>query len=234
MCFTCSRRAFLAGTGAVVAAGTLPAPAEAGGQMGCLMLAHSLTRQELHSSSGNPGLDRAMIAELRRALQVIPVAPGFKFFRDDSPNALATDASLVPDTEGTVLLGINLIRSEMEGKEDGGIAVAGICAHEIAHIYQFKHGWLQRLRKHNVAPVELQADFIAGYYMGVRQQFAAGRIQVFGESLFKKGDYEFNDPGHHGTPEQRLQLMMQGFSAGRRGVEFEAAAREGAELARTA
>ena len=34
---------------------------------------------------------------------------------------------------------------------------------------------------------------------------------MFGKSLMEKGDYDYNDPDHHGTPEERLEAMHKGY-----------------------
>jgi len=99
-------------------------------------------------------------------LDVLPVNPGFKYINDLRPNAFATDQSIVNNTQGTVYVGLNLINSEFERGDLGGIAVAGICAHECAHIYQNRNGWIQRLRAPTAKLVELQADYLAGFYFG--------------------------------------------------------------------
>lgn len=235
MCFTCTRREFLktgaavvAATGTALAGGTAfsnpPLPSY------CSLSGYPLHNIHTMASSGNRNLDRALIAELRRIISIIPVDPGFRYITDNPPNAFATVESMVRGTRGTVLLGVNLVREEIESSNYGGVAVAGICAHECAHIYQFFSGYARQLSGNTAKFVELHADFLAGYYMGVRRQFAIDRIAVFARSLFYKGDYNYNNPHHHGTPEARFEALRGGYEVGSNGVAFETAAAAGADF----
>ena len=61
---------------------------------------------------------------------------------------------------------------------------------------------------------ELHADFLAGYYFS-RTGRTERSLITFGESLFSKGDYDYNDKQHHGTPQQRVAAMRAGYGAGR-------------------
>jgi hypothetical protein len=87
----------------------------------------------------------------------------------------------------------------------GGYAVAGIMAHEFAHILQFdKESELSGKAR------ELHADFMAGYYLGKKSYFAPTNVRAFAVSLFEKGDYAFRSPSHHGTPQERVNAMVAG------------------------
>jgi len=236
MCL-CSRRQFLTGalglaTASQLGAGLSPAHAQADLPRYCALMGYNIGTAQMMSSSGDARLDRALIAELRRIVDIIPVGPGFKYIRDDSPNAFATTATHVPGTQGTVLLGVNLIRTEMGSSEYGGVAVAGIAAHECAHIFQFFSPYVKRLGGSTAKYVELHADLLAGYYMGRRRQFSSDRIAVFARSIFNKGDYNYNDRNHHGTPEQRFEAMKRGYEIGSQNTAFQAAAEDGANFVR--
>jgi hypothetical protein len=165
--------------------------------------------RKLFSRSGDDDFDRAMIAELKRIVQVLEINPGFKY--DDSMNAWATMETIVPDTKGTVILGLPLMRKLMEDT-DGGVGVAGVCAHECGHIYQFQNGLVQKLNKGGaVIFLELHADFIGGYYMGRRKEFTADRIAKFSAVLYGMGDYLYKDPLTHGSPGQRSAAAEKGY-----------------------
>jgi hypothetical protein len=171
-------------------------------------------RNETRSTSGDPRLDNALISELREMVKIFPVNPGFKYIVDDSPNAFADSRSTVPETKGTVYIGLNLLKSEMNAHAMGGIAVAGICAHECAHIYQFFSPIVADLEDQETKSglfFELHADLLAGYYLR-RRGWSFDNIEAFADSLFNKGDYAFNEPRHHGTPAQRVSAMREGYA----------------------
>lgn len=197
----------------------------------CSMNGSAFNASQVRSSSGNPQLDGALIAELRHILDVFPINPGFKYIYDPQPNAFAVPDTMVQGTQGTVFFGLNLIQQEMQAAQYGGVAVAGISAHECGHIFQFFSGYAQRLSGATAMPMELHADYLAGYYMGKRKQFSTDRVSVFAQSVFNKGDYAFNDRSHHGTPEQRRSAMLAGYqAAANKGMSLNAAAQEGANL----
>jgi hypothetical protein len=179
---------------------------------GCALVRAVGALSDTTSRSGNGQLDRALIAEVKKLDQVFQINPGYRFLRDGNrPNAYATPDSHVSGTSGTILFGLTLMSNEL-GTEYGGAAVAGIAAHEGAHILQFRSPALhRRLNGPTVRLIELHADFLAGYYFA-RTGRTERSLVVFGESLFAKGDYEFNDRQHHGTPQQRVASMRAGYS----------------------
>lgn len=241
MCMTCSRRSALFAAAAV----TLGSSTGAGAQVACVQQvgptlppycgwnSAALENFQVFSTSGRSQIDRALIAELRKILAVFPINPGFKYINDTQPNAFAHDGSVVANTQGTVYIGLNLINSEFERSNLGGIAVAGICAHECGHIYQYFNGWMQKLQGQTALHVELHADFLAGYYFGKDRSHAKDNIENFAQSLFSKGDYNFNDRNHHGTPQQRVAAMRRGYEVGQSGTSIAQAADSGANIVRS-
>ena len=59
---------------------------------------------------------------------------------------------------------------------------------------------------------ELHADFLAGYFGGIRKmeraEFPAADLAY---GIYMVGDDHFDSRGHHGTPEQRGEAARQGF-----------------------
>lgn len=170
-----------------------------------------LSRLRHMSSSGNTTLDRALIAEVKKINRIFSIRPGYRYFDDTGQaNALALSHTLIRGTRGTIFFGLTLIREELR-QNFGGAAVAGIAAHEGGHIFQFFSEAIHVLRGGGSARnMELHADFLAGYYFG-RTGRTDRSIDVFGESLFTKGDYNYNDPNHHGTPDERIEAMHRGY-----------------------
>jgi len=163
----------------------------------------------------HPLYHRDTVLELNQLSENFNVLPGF-FLLDDlgSPNAYATPESYdnrFPD--GSVMFGVSLMRAEYFSKNNNGYntSVPAIMAHEFAHIKQFSEGI------HSEYPVpimELHADFMAGWYLKNRRMAIYSFPEHAFESIYNKGDYEYNNPNHHGTPEERLAATREGFKNG--------------------
>ena len=142
------------------------------------------------------------------------MTPGFGFYDDaDSPNAWAMPRSLIPQTVGTILFGKKLFSTLLE-IDDSGISVIQVSAHEFGHIQQYVSGKYSEIRANQPTSkrVELHADFISGYYLGLLK--ASHRDASFwraGQKIYEFGDYGYNDPTHHGTPEERVASAEAGF-----------------------
>lgn len=190
-----------------------------------------LKRLEFRSTSGNDALDKALVSELQEMVRIFPVNPGFQFIVNEGGNAFASRQSIIPNTKGTILIGLDLIKKEIEDDNLGGIAIAGICAHECAHVYQFFSRFEKALAGDTHKFIELHADALAGYYLQ-RRNWPFHRVEIFGNSLFNKGDYEFNSRDHHGSPQQRVAAMREGFSLAASGKSFENAAEDSANYIR--
>ena len=154
------------------------------------------------STSDNPDLDRALIVELKRIIETIPVNPGFQFIEEESPNAFAIKESLISGTSGTVLIGLKLLNVLLKNIQ-GGVSVAGVCAHECGHIYQYFSDFYDRLNGSNKIRLELHADCLAGFYMGKRKDITADQVKLFGKTLYSFGGYDYGNPKFHGSGGQR-------------------------------
>lgn len=229
MCGECTRRSFLLGS--MASAMAVPAFGQSR-FVYCSWAMSDLQQFQKYSTSGNSNVDHAMIAEIRKILDVFPIDPGFKFIRDDSPNAFAVAESDVPNTRGTVYIGKNLINDEFTQDQFGGVAVAGICAHECGHIFQYDNGYMQSLHGPTAQWIELHADYLAGFYLGKDGSHSRDHVEIFANSLFRKGDFDFNNERHHGTPDQRVAAMREGYGAGQAGTDVRTAAQNGASFVR--
>ena len=173
-------------------------------------------------SSGNKNLDRSLNLELQYIAKSFSVFPGFCFFNDkNGKNAFAIPETIIKKkgTRGTVIFGKGLLFNELKAHKWGGLAIAGIIAHEFAHIYQFQHANLYaNLTQHQKTGklVELHADYLAGYYLGLKRLRTPKGIDItaFADSLYIKGDNFFNSPDHHGTPKERMKVMIEGYKKG--------------------
>ncbi len=176
-------------------------------------------------TSGDPRLDAAfgqLLADLATRVQV---RPGFGFFDDrGSPNAFATTYTLMPNTQGTVVIGTTLMNDYLrnpEFRQHGDLLLMAVCAHEFGHIKQYFHqpnlGLYDRLVSMHptVKFLELHADFLSGYYMGTRgSQFSDEQLVVIGRGYEAMGDIYYNDPNHHGTNAERIAAIENGYLMG--------------------
>ncbi len=100
---------------------------------------------------------------------MIPADPGFKYVK--SNNAAATNESIVVGTKGTVFIGLDFVNNLVK-QDEGGISVAGVLAHECAHIFQYFSTYRDSLKGPTGRLFELHADLLAGYYMAKKLGFS--------------------------------------------------------------
>lgn len=165
----------------------------------------------LHSS-GYQNIDQLIFQEANILAHITGMRPSLAFLDDsNAPNAFATKQDIVTrqSPHGAVALGVGIIRKMMGHGHVS--AIGAVLVHEWAHIAQFQHG--VQSRTSTVAPTELMADFIAGWYHGFRCTQSQGcTTPQFAESgLASVGDYNTKSRQHHGTPEQRAQAYRAGF-----------------------
>jgi hypothetical protein len=172
-------------------------------------------KEPMISNSGDPDFDLALAHTLARLSDVFGVLPGFAYYDDrDGANALATAEARLRNADGTVLFGQRLLAMLLAGRESPEVAVAAVCAHEFGHILQFQRNLDRVVGKGQatVKRVELQADFFAGYFAGLRKRerpdFPAA---VFALTQSGFGDTKVGDRDHHGTHEERGKAIEQGF-----------------------
>jgi hypothetical protein len=169
-------------------------------------------------NSGDKDFDYALAQTLARLSECLSVSPGFAYYDDyDGANAFASPKKRVASTDGTVFFGQRFLKKLLAGPEAPDAAVAGVCAHEFGHILQYKLGLDKDLRQGQptVKRVELNADFFAGYFAGVRRRelphFDAAVIAM---TQYNSGDDMRNNPDHHGTPDERGQAIEKGYQVG--------------------
>ncbi len=168
-------------------------------------------------SSGDKYFDYALAQTLAMLSRTFEVLPGFAYYDDQrSPNAYATSAVRLARTDGTILFGTELLRRFRGELEYPEVAVAAVCAHEFGHILQFKHALYQKLTagQPTVKRGELQADYFAGYFAGLRKlarpSYPAAVVAV---AMYKLGDSNKTGKDHHGTTKERGAAVVRGFEA---------------------
>lgn len=104
----------------------------------------------------------------------------------------------------------------------GDVAPQAILAHEWAHQIQFAYSWFNDAVPSLDPPPdaaeetrysELMADTWGAYYLTHKRGGTMNRKRVvqFLEVYYQIGDCFFSDPGHHGTPNQRMKAAEFGF-----------------------
>jgi hypothetical protein len=168
--------------------------------------------ERVTKSTGNSVLDMQLNTEADKLALVFGVQPQL-FILDDSAGANASAYCKSASHQASVSFGINLLVNELWSMQRGRVAVAGIMAHEWAHAYVCRQGGGL-----SGANAELIADYLAGYYLGLHQYLGPDGLRGFASSLFSKGDYDFHNPTHHGTPGQRVDAMVAGYATAKSGA----------------
>ncbi len=163
------------------------------------------------SYSGNTQLDNFLNREVNVLRTFYGINPSVYYYQDE---AAAPNAQAIPRVEdyshpsGTVILGLNMVTSEFR-LSTSGTTIPFILAHEFAHIVDFNKG---AISGYETRISELFADFNAGCFLYYRSFLTYTDIQAALRSFYNKGDYEFNNPDHHGTPEERLNAVLAGYN----------------------
>lgn len=153
-------------------------------------------------SSGSAAQDAAFFAEFNSQGNFWNI-PGVRFaFLNDCnmPNALANP------NDRSILFGLAMVQ-KLLSQFGSQVPLWQVMAHEWGHQIQFFLGdsWLNAA---TVAPKELEADMFSGFYL-----MTAKNTQNLSSSIsaaFSLGDWEFNNPQHHGTPNQRGAAVVAG------------------------
>jgi hypothetical protein len=182
----------------------------------------SLTSGEANFSNfrrttGDPEMDSSLDRALKRLADTFGVYPGVGFYDDgDSPNAWATTKQFVPNTSGTVVFGQNYFRRWMN-YDPSGVSVLATFAHEFGHIMQYNSGEYSRIQggQPTSKRIELHADYMSGFYVGrLKKDNPTASFWKAGDKFRRVGDYDYKNPKHHGTPEDRVNASREGFNIG--------------------
>jgi hypothetical protein len=168
---------------------------------------------QIYFPSNNLRVDSFNQTEGLNLVNTFLVSPRMFYLVDQPPNAYATPEianALGPD--GTILFGQNLLAQQLS-HDPSGASVIAIMAHEFGHLIQFKNGF----REPGKRP-ELHADFMAGWYLNLRGRYSWVNLMPVLRVFYQIGDFQFNSPSHHGTPDERLAAAQAGFNSRAAGV----------------
>jgi hypothetical protein len=139
--------------------------------------------------------------------------PAFTFnaYANSSEGVPTPGVGLVPDRvvlgDG-VLDGFNLVGL-------GDVATQAILGHEFGHHVQFEDGLFETTLPAPEATrrTELMADAFSAYFLTHRrgENMNWKRVHQFTQVFSQIGDCGFSDPGHHGTPNQRMKSALWGY-----------------------
>lgn len=170
--------------------------------------------EDIEPNSGDRLLDRALAQSLARLARTWDVLPGFAYFREpEENNAKATPQPLLKRSDGTVLLGIGMLKELLAFPEHRDAAIVSVCAHEFAHIVQYKSGLIKKLAPNRENPfrAEQHADYLAGFYAGLRRlEYPDYPAVVFAQTQSRYGT---RTRGTHGTSKERGEAVVEGFKA---------------------
>lgn len=157
------------------------------------------------STTGNALLDAAFQREFEQQREFFGLTDVTWQFVDDckEKNAFAS-----PETQ-RIYFGVNLTK-ELYTTYATTLPLWQVMAHEFGHQMQYTHGDFYR-NDPSVMRTELEADMFSGFYLGAAKNTnPAAEVQTILPVAFDHGDIAYNDPGHHGTPEQRMAAVLHG------------------------
>jgi predicted metalloprotease len=101
------------------------------------------------------------------------------------------------------------------GHAAGAFAVAYVVAHEYGHNVQQETGVLDGHAR--ALPTELNADCLAGTW--AKWEYGKGKlaqsdIQAALDAALAVGDFDYLNPQHHGTPQERHDALLTGLQTG--------------------
>ena len=111
----------------------------------------------------------------------------------------------------------NVWNNSTDGTTPSDFGVAYVIAHEMGHAVQHDLGITEPDGAATVAPTELQADCLAGVWSNAKyyqDTLEANDIDEAVNAASSVGDYDFDQQGHHGTPDERTSAFMTGYNSG--------------------
>lgn len=133
-------------------------------------------------------------------------------------NAFAFSTSGIPDR---IVMGDGILEG-YKAVGFGDVAPQAIYVHEFAHHIQYENEYFDDVPPGATPPIstaeftrytELMADAMAAYQLTHKRGEAMNkhRVAQFLSVFFQIGDCAFTNPGHHGTPLQRMRAAEFGF-----------------------
>jgi hypothetical protein len=201
-------------------------------------------RDKYLHTTGDPLIDRDLDHAMAIVADLMGIKPAFGFYNptgvfDPSDadtwrmNAWATqEDSAIAGTHGTVCFSKDLFRTEFYEIDRTGTTIIAIIAHEFGHIVQGNRGYLGRISRGFPLGSEINADFLAGYFLGTRKAHNPSlSFEKAGEMFIRFGRQVDGNPLRtHGDSKERIAAAEAGFRAALvRKKSFDEAVAEGLE-----
>jgi hypothetical protein len=184
-----------------------------------------MARNRYWHTTGDANIDHDLDRALQIAAEVLSVTPAFGFYdptKLQNPtgvehygmNAFASPENTeIRGTKGTVGFGWELFHQEFYQYDNSGITVMAIVAHEFGHILQQDRGLIASLKGGTPLKCEIHADFLAGYFLGMRKrELPYLQFKRAGELFLRLGKSENGHPNRdHGDAQERLNAAEAGF-----------------------
>ncbi|NNG27491.1 MAG: hypothetical protein HKM87_08190 [Ignavibacteriaceae bacterium] len=120
------------------------------------------------------------------------------------------DKNALSFPQGYILVGINLF-FDVIYSTGSTLPNATVLAHEWVHQVQFRYGWMNN-NEPTVRRTELEADAFSGYYTLLIKSWAIEQFNTVFATLYNLGDYNYNNRGHHCTPQERVNAGYLGMN----------------------
>lgn len=181
-----------------------------------------ITHDSILKAVDTPNIESAerLFHEFSHICNVFNIRANLLFLGGEhSYNAYADHLDANTRLDGTIYLGKHLLLDEVDAYSTYNVAFWGIMSHECGHILQFSHNMSFSKMGDNVLYRELEADFLAGYYLGQKWRDTQFDTRAFRDSVSHKGDLAGRAAQTHGSREQRVHAVEQGIRFGLGGAK---------------
>jgi hypothetical protein len=161
----------------------------------------------LESTTGDRKLDEILFKQKEDLESFFGVEIQLLFGTEISRSGNAFFSPACPSLycDGKVVLGKYLML-ELSRLSNSYTRLLGVFAHEFGHAMQHKYGW-----SGNSKWRELHADYLAGFYLGKTRVMTQSDVVSSFREFSSRGDFDFYNPDHHGTPEERGCSFYEGY-----------------------
>lgn len=161
----------------------------------------------IENSTGNDELDNLLLVQKNELESFFGVNINLFYGTElaQSGNAFFSPLCSSFNCNGQIVLGKYLM-GELSNKSDSYTRLVSVFAHEFAHAVQHKFGW-----SGNSKWRELHADYLAGYYIAMIKTVSESEVISTFNEFSSLGNFDFNNPDFHGTPEERGCAFLEGF-----------------------